>query len=160
MNELFSIIWFTPAYVANAAATLSKFLPKTHPIDGGKYCLDGRRILGNGKTWEGLLLGTTLGFVIGYPVLAFFGLGSWSDAFLLSLGALLGDIVGSFVKRRIGLERGEEAPLLDQLDFVFGAFLLDPPLPSWAILILVLTPILHRLANVTAYLLGVKDEPW
>ena len=160
MNVLFSILWFTPAYVANAAATLSKFFQSTHPIDAGKNFTDGRRILGDGKTWEGLMIGTLTGFVLGYPVLYFFGLGTMIDALLLSFGALFGDLVGSFVKRRVGLKRGEEAPLLDQLDFVFGAFLLDPPIPSWAITIIFLTPILHRLANITAYLLGVKDEPW
>ena len=51
---------------------------------------------------------------------------------LLAVGALLGDLVKSFFKRRFGKERGSKWPVADQYDLVVGAFVLllifDP---SW-----------------------------
>ncbi|HIP74494.1 MAG TPA: CDP-archaeol synthase, partial [Euryarchaeota archaeon] len=84
------LLWAVPAYVANAAATLSKFFPRRHPVDFGLHWLDGKRVLGDGKTWEGLFLGVTAGTIAGYAVFSLFGLSS--DPFLISLGALFGDI--------------------------------------------------------------------
>ena len=82
-----------------------------------------------------------------------------------SLGALVGDLVGSFVKRRVGLERGAQAPLLDQLGFYVFALLflyavgVTFPLPDeilWAAVIYGL----HRATNWAAYKLGLKSVPW
>ncbi len=147
------IIWFLPAYVANASASLARHM-KTHPIDMGLMFFDGRRILGDGKTWEGFFIGILAGGVmailIGNPV----------EGLLMSVGAMVGDIIGSFIKRRGGLERGEEAPLLDQLDFVAGAFLFAKPDSYTATVILWTTPIIHRIANIIGHRLGVKREPW
>ncbi len=92
----------------------------------------------------------------------------------LAFGALLGDLLGSFIKRRLGIERGRKAPVLDQYDFVLGAFLLTgATFPGWVlahymlneavfglILIIVLTPVLHRVVNVIGYRIGKKEVPW
>ena len=81
--------------------------------------------------------------------------------FLMAFGALLGDLVGSFIKRRIGLQSGEPAPIMDQLDFVVGALILSLLVVkiSWEffIIVAVLTLILHLGSNMIAYLLGIKD---
>ncbi len=92
----------------------------------------------------------------------------------LAFGSLLGDVLGSFIKRRVGIQRGGKAPVLDQYDFVIGAFLLTGALFSgWLlthyilneaifglILIIVLTPILHRVVNIIGYRIGKKEVPW
>lgn len=84
--------------------------------------------------------------------------------FLLSLGALMGDLIGSFIKRRLNLQRGQPAPVLDQLDFVIGAltfsFIEIMPSIEIIIIILVLTPIIHLIANMIGYKLKLKREPW
>lgn len=84
--------------------------------------------------------------------------------FLLSFGALLGDLVGSFMKRRLSLERGQPAPFLDQLDFVVGALALSfiefIPQIEIIIALLVFTPIIHLTANIIGYKLKLKKEPW
>lgn len=84
--------------------------------------------------------------------------------FLLGLGAMVGDIAGSFIKRRYGIQRGKPAPLLDQEDFIIGslffAALLVAVNPSWAVLLLVITPLFHWVSNIAAYKLKVKDTPW
>jgi len=57
-------LWlFLPAYVANMAPVVAaKVLPRWNaPIDGGRVAKDGRRVLGAGKTWRGLVAGAVLG---------------------------------------------------------------------------------------------------
>ena len=153
MNWLDPFLWILPSYVANASATFSKYFPEPHPIDGGRY-LGEERILGDGKTWEGFILGIAAGTLTGLLM------GRFIEGLLMGLGALTGDLVGSFIKRRLGLKRGEEAPLLDQIDFLAGTFLFLPPPPEWGVLLLVITPAIHKTANVIGHLWGVKREPW
>lgn len=172
MNILFilasAIYYMLPAYLANISAMA--FSSNT-PLDFNKVCFDGRRWIGNGVTWGGVIGGTLIGTLVGliqgilssYVLLEphltiitgiLFG-------FTMGLGALLGDAVGSFIKRRIGIERGRPAPLLDQLDFVFGALLLSSLVYfesfSMIIVIIIITPILHLLTNMLGYLLGFKE---
>ena len=166
-----------PAYVPNNAAVLAG---GGAPIDGGRTW-GGRRILGDGKTWRGTVFGILAGFavaaaldvlqhagasVLGVPVPWF----PFEAMIALPAGAMLGDILASFVKRRTGRERGASFPLLDQLDFVVVALALTAVAdPAWfgdnftldvLLAILVLTPLLHLATNGIAYQLGLKDEPW
>jgi len=84
------------------------------------------------------------------------------------MGAMVGDIFGSFIKRRLGLERGRPAPGLDQLGFLafallFSTFAFGPPRGLDAltlILLAMVTAILHLGTNYLAYLLRLKAEPW
>ncbi|WP_323191036.1 CDP-2,3-bis-(O-geranylgeranyl)-sn-glycerol synthase [Halostella sp. PRR32] len=166
-----------PAYVPNNVAVLAG---GGKPIDGGRTW-GGRRILGDGKTWRGTLFGTLVGAVLALVLSASAGeVGATLDVSLptfppaavvaLPLGAMLGDIGASFLKRRTGRQRGAAFPGLDQLDFAVGALLLTFlgafdwamdtfTLPVLAV-VLVLTPILHVTTNVAAYWLGLKNEPW
>ncbi len=166
-----------PAYVPNNAAVLAG---GGRPIDGGRT-LGGRRVLGDGKTWQGTAAGWAAGTAVAFVLTRFHEsagdlLGAAVPAFplpvvfALPLGAMLGDIAASFLKRRTGRERGAAFPGLDQLDFVVGALVLaavtDPAwttdhvtLPVLAV-VLVVTPVLHVTANTAAYALGLKDEPW
>lgn len=166
-----------PAYVPNNAAVLFGGGP---PIDGGRTW-GGRRVLGDGKTWRGTAAGWATGILFALVLnrlaspagdalgvaLPTFPLGAM---LALPLGAMVGDIGASFLKRRSGRERGAPFPGLDQLDFVVGALgLAVVAAPTWftdtftlAVLgvIVVLTPVLHITTNGIAYALGLKDEPW
>ncbi|NHV61122.1 MAG: CDP-2,3-bis-(O-geranylgeranyl)-sn-glycerol synthase [Candidatus Verstraetearchaeota archaeon] len=152
---LSSFILISPAYVANSIPVVLK---GKMPIDRGKTFVDGRRIFGDGKTIEGflsgLLCGTLLGAAFGYPL----------HALLLSLGALVGDLIGAFIKRRLGMPRGHPAPILDQLDFIIGALafvsvIYPVSLEQFLFLVLV-TPPIHLIANFIAYMLKLKSHPW
>ena len=83
---------------------------------------------------------------------------------LLSIGAVFGDIVGSFTKRRFGIRRGEPAPLLDQLDFlifaILSASLVLPVSIEIIIVLLIVTPPLHWFTNLIGYFTKVKKTPW
>jgi CDP-2,3-bis-(O-geranylgeranyl)-sn-glycerol synthase len=175
-------LWFIfPAFVANAIPVL---VGGGTPIDLGRKLPDGRRLFGDGKTlrglWGGLMAGTLTGifqafissWVIdnleGTVVLSAISIETLRyvpfRAFLISLGALLGDLLGSFIKRRIGLRRGAPAPLLDQLSFLLGAFILVsfsfPFQVEYAIILVILTPLIHLAANMISYLMGLKKVPW
>ena len=54
-----------PAYIANASALL---VGGKTPIDFGKKYKDGRRILGDGKTWNGLITGGFIGITAGFAI--------------------------------------------------------------------------------------------
>lgn len=174
-----------PAYFANSSAV---FTGGRGVIDGGAT-LGGRRVLGDGKTWSGLVGGTAVGTGVGLLLQAARGplvqggtalpdYGPLPGLVLLplslALGALLGDVTASFVKRRRGHRRGEPWVGVDQLDFVVGAILLagltstllgNPwftdsfTLPVLAAIVL-LTPVLHLGANVAGHRMGKKEVPW
>jgi CDP-2,3-bis-(O-geranylgeranyl)-sn-glycerol synthase len=173
---LLSALWIMlPAYVPNSAAAL---FGGGMPIDGGRTHRDGRRILGDGKTWRGFILGVAAGIVIGLlqiwiRQLPGFGLLpalTVPVVILLATGALLGDLVKSYLKRRLGRERGAPWLIADQYDLVVGAFALVLLFDySWFIstmtlpilvIILIITPILHKTVNVIGYLMRVKEVPW
>lgn len=162
-----SALYILPLYITNASELL--FGGKT-PLDFDKK-LGGKPLLGKGKT----IKGTTAGLVAGvfsvilidwffgeFTVLlhsnyVFFGV-------LLCLGAIIGDIVASFIKRRIGIRRGGRAPLLDQLDFIagglaFSSLMVIPRL--WeTVLIVFLTLVVHSSSNYIAFKLKMKNVPW
>jgi len=63
LNMIFIVLWIMgPAYIANSVAVLTG---GKYPIDQGKTLSDGNRILGDGKTWSGLLGGTLGGIAFG-----------------------------------------------------------------------------------------------
>jgi CDP-2,3-bis-(O-geranylgeranyl)-sn-glycerol synthase len=180
--EIFSIyvlveaIWLIlPAYAANGLVPQFKGRRR---LDGGKKFIDGKPILGKSKTIEGLFWGTLIGIIIATVEMSAFPYLPWelSDriltivpmtpmlGFLLGFGAMIGDSAGSFIKRRLDMRSGQSAPLLDQLDFMFGAFLFASLAAAlkleWVILMAVLTPVFHWIACAIGYLLKVKKNPW
>jgi len=173
-----SLYLILPAYFANAACTLSnKWNWLARPLDHGKKIGD-NYILGPGKTYRGTIIGLVTAIVTVllqkflFSVAIFQNISlfdyqqiNWLGFGLLGgLGAVGGDIVASFFKRRFNLKRGAPAPLLDQWDFVIGFFFLTSLLISvtWPIIIttLILTLIIHPLTNMVAYLLKIKAVWW
>ncbi len=177
----YALYFMLPAYLANVSALA---FGGGAPVDFKRNFSDGRRLLGDGVTWRGTIIGIIIGTgiaVLQGIVFMYYGdiftlIPEWTTiegiipgnfmgwillGLALSGGALLGDAVGSFIKRRIKIERGRPAPFLDQLDFAIVALLLASlvvtiPLEI-IILILFFTVILHVAANTIAYLLGLKD---
>ena len=178
-NIIIKMLWLMlPAYLSNPAAALSVAMAGAGiPIDQGKY-YKGHRIFGEGKTCKGLFSGILFGVFVGILQniinIEFLGRSMPNFNFLsiitMPTGAMLGDLTASFFKRRFGMERGQLFPLVDQLDFVAGAWIITILFDKgWflhnfkidiIISALVLTPILHRLVNVIGYKIGVSKEPW
>ncbi len=184
LDAALSGLWLmVPALVPNSAAVL---FGGGAPIDLGRSWR-GKRILGDGKTWCGFFGGASAGAFLGLIAVGlsemFCAQGAWgygdfpssmAVVVALAFGSMLGDSVGSLLKRRLGVDRGGKVPVLDQYNFVVGAIALVLLVDSrWfvehyvegnglygLIAFLVAVPLLHRGVNVIGYKLGKKDVPW
>jgi CDP-2,3-bis-(O-geranylgeranyl)-sn-glycerol synthase len=149
-----------PAYCANAIPVIAG---GGYPMDFGKNFFDGKPIFGRNKTFQGFFCGLIIGTIVGLAESMFFGY-SIFFGLTLSMGALLGDLAGAFLKRRLRLAPGDLLPIIDQVDFIIGAILFSFFIMtlSWELIVVVLivTPPLHLLTNFVAYKLGLKTNPW
>ena len=152
-----------PAYCANATPVLAGGGTQ---MDFGKHFFDGKRIFGNNKTFRGFFFGWGVGFGVGLVEGLVFGFGNYSVLFslLIPLGALLGDLAGAFIKRRLSIKPGGLLPIVDQIDFVVGAIVISIPLAiiGWevAVTVLLITPPIHLFTNFLAYKMTLKRHPW
>jgi len=158
-----SLKFIFPAYCANATPVLAG---GGLPMDFGKNFSDGKRVFGKNKTFRGFFFGWAIGIMVGLVEGAVFGFASYSVLFsiLTPLGALLGDLTGAFMKRRLNIAPGGLLPVVDQIDFVVGALVFALPLAIiyWqlAVAVLIITPPIHLLTNYVAYKLKLKSNPW
>jgi CDP-2,3-bis-(O-geranylgeranyl)-sn-glycerol synthase len=186
MYEIIALIelalWLgLPAWIANATPVI---FGGGRPIDGGRVLSDGYRLFGDGKTIRGFIVGvffgtlTGIGQILAAPHLKplmemYVEVTPQMDAVLflelpvvvlLSVGALLGDLVGSFLKRRVNVKSGNPSPVLDQIGFILLALILASPFiqpsPEYVIVLVIFTLGIHWISNALGYLLGLKKNPW
>ena len=169
LDSLFMTFWyFLPAGIANLVPPLTVHLPGLKqwqtPLDLGKS-YRGTRIFGDHKTIRGLTVGLfcgTLTCVLQsifiptpyHPVIL---------GFLLSLGALGGDALKSFFKRRTSIPPGRTWFPFDQLDYIVGGLLLSrlyfiPPLPIY-LGVFFLYFGLHLLFSYIGFRLHLNSQP-
>ncbi len=165
----FSLIFFLPAYVANAMPVIVSGLKITpslaKPIN--------TKLFGESKTYRGFIFGVLFGCIAGI-IFTHNGYSYYYIyeneynyillTFLLAFGALFGDLVKSFIKRRIGKKSGEPWIIFDQIDYViggllFGSIILVPPIET-IIILLIISPLFSLLANMIAYKLKLKKVWW
>lgn len=165
-----------PAYCANMAPMLvGKLNILDCPADFNIE-LNGNRLLGKNKTIRGFVFGILTAIAVVYCQgalfsISFFKMASVLDysklnimlfGFLMGFGALFGDSLKSFVKRRLNIKPGAPWFPFDQIDYVIGViiftwikvryYLLD-------ILFLLLTaPLLNISFSYIGYCLGIKKE--
>jgi CDP-2,3-bis-(O-geranylgeranyl)-sn-glycerol synthase len=156
-----AIYILVPVYCTNGAPVI---FGGGRPIDFGKSLSDGQRILGDHKTIRGFASGLIIGSIVGVFESILLSQKLLPIAILASLGALLGDLMGAFVKRRLAIRPGKLFPVLDQLDFVLGALLLVSIISSvslgTALIVFLVTPPIHVVTNLVAYTLGLKSTYW
>ncbi|MCQ2085878.1 MAG: CDP-2,3-bis-(O-geranylgeranyl)-sn-glycerol synthase [archaeon] len=180
-------IWlWLPAMIPNVSAVIIGRKFGRTKMDFGRTWR-GKRILGDGKSWAGFFGGAFTGVFVGIVqicVAAKFGSddywrfgpfwGNIGILFCLSFGALVGDACGAFIKRRLGMEKGAKALILDQYDFFVGAIIITAMcFPEFVksnyiegmhiaalIFVVILTYVMHRTVNIIGYRIGVKDVPW
>ena len=150
-----------PIYCTNGAPVI---FGGGEAVDFGITLPDGERILGDHKTMRGLLSGIIVGTIVGIFESFLSGTNVIVMASLASAGALLGDLGGAFVKRRMHIQPGRPLPGVDQLDFVLGAVLavslMYVPTSGTLLILFCVTPPIHLLANICAYELGLKSNFW
>lgn len=147
-------------------------------VDFGKSWR-GQPLFGSHKTFRGFFVGTLLSILfVGLQKMLYLNYGyfrsiSFIDysqhsfvliGFLMGFGALFGDLVESFVKRRFRIKSGRRWFPWDQLDFIIGGlvFLSFVYIPSWQALALIILagPILHIIFNHAGYYMGINKERW
>ncbi|MCF7834110.1 MAG: phosphatidylglycerophosphatase A [Candidatus Pacebacteria bacterium] len=157
-----------PAMIANMTPVLLKFSWLQSPIN--------EKLFGKNKTWRGfigaILAGTLATFIL-YKI-------GWLDTiilsiqdstnttlaisteyilmtgFLLGFGAIFGDLIKSFFKRKNNIPSGESFVPWDQIDFVIGAIVFTYPIFKYGIMEIIFMLILgagisalsHRLAYI------------
>ncbi len=153
-----------PAYLANMAPPLVKYWRGwNRPIS--------RRWLGDHKTVIGFALGVLVGVLATYVQSriawsrTLFTPSDWLAVGLAQgFGAMGGDALKSFFKRRRGIAPGQSWIPADQLDFPIGALLL---LSYWipldwldVVAILGMTFAGDVVVNHVAYRLGIRSTKW
>lgn len=179
---VFTLWFFLPAGVANMAPVLAKhwrWLEQLNtPVDAGQIWR-GKRLLGDNKTWRGFVAGWLLALVLvliqfwlyhASPVVREFyrvdlrQLDPISWSLVLALGALSGDSIKSFFKRRVNIQPGQNWAPFDQLDFVVGTLLASLLLIKldlrFYVIALALGLFLHPLVNLLGWVLNIKDKPF
>lgn len=99
--------------LANAAPVLAHLVlgPRLdRPVDGSRRFVDGRPMLGPSKRVRGIVVAVLLCA----PVAELIGVG-WHLGLLIAVAGMAGDLLSSFVKRRLGRPPHTRAPLLDEL---------------------------------------------
>lgn len=175
-----------PAAVGQGLCIRYDWLPQFRkPMDLG-LTVAGKRIFGDHKTWRGLVL-NLLGCVAGasgqFVLQAHVALPSWlllvdytRDGILvgvlLGLGATVGELPNSFLKRQLGILPGQQGQrglkwtfvLLDQVDITLGIWLMLYWLvrPTWAMILwsLCLTLVLHLTVSLVGYALKMRKTPY
>jgi len=173
--------FFIPAYFTNMIPPLARktgifsFFKK--PVDFGKKFY-GQPVLGENKTWRGVILGIIVGLLI-------VGLQFWLYQFsfikeisflnyqevnilffglLISSGAVFGDLFFAFIKRRLKLRPGARFLPFDQINYVLGVALFLTPFFKIDILIwftiFVMTFFLHVVFNRLGFILGLHRAKW
>lgn len=148
--------------VANLAPILATRLLGTRyatPLDGGRLLSDGRPVFGAGKTLRGVLISILCTTIVA-PLLTM-------DALLgagLAVGAMAGDLLASFCKRRLGLQAHARAFGLDQVPEVLLPLLVLQPWLSlrWReiAVVVVVFVLLDILLSRVLYHLSIRERPY
>lgn len=177
------LYFFLPAYFTNMTPPLAKklgvfpFLDK--PVDF-KQEWKGKRIFGSHKTWRGIVAGVLVGIsatflqvylyrfnvIQNLSFLNYYNVNPLVLGLLMSIGALGGDLINSFCKRRVGIKPGGRFLPFDQTNYVIGAFIsltlfwkTDIDILVWVTLF-ICSFFLHIIINRLGYHLNVHQAKW
>jgi CDP-2,3-bis-(O-geranylgeranyl)-sn-glycerol synthase len=183
IHDILLVLWlFVPAAIANGSPVFAAKLPVLRhwntPVDlGASY--RGKRILGDHKTWRGLIIGMVVATITLYfqhlvagHIVSLQHLTQGLDyqqapllilGPLFGLGALGGDAVKSFFKRLLHIQPGKSWFPFDQLDYIIGACLavlayiqLSLAQYLWALAVWLF---IHVASVYIGYLLHLRERP-
>ena len=168
------IYLFLPAGFANMAPVIFKWIPfLNYPVDFNKK-FKGNIIFGSHKTYRGFFFGILTAILVTYiQKICYlntleYNLIDYSKVniivlgFLMGFGALFGDLIRSFFKRRRNIQPGGAWFPFDQIDWVVGSwlFVLIYIDHYWNIIFIALALAIfaHPLVNYLGYLLRLKKN--
>lgn len=181
MLYLLKVIYLmAPAGFANMAPIFTRKILKSLavPIDSNLK-LKGRPLLGKNKTVRGLVMGIIFSIVMVYLQVYLYKYPFFSDmgffdytqtnilllGFLMGFGALAGDAIKSFFKRRVGIKPGERFIPWDQIDWVVGLVVFTIPVLEiytlkLLVYLLVTGFVLHIVLRHLGYYLRINSSKW
>jgi CDP-diglyceride synthetase len=149
-------------FIANGSPILARIILGKHfarTLDGGMLLADGRPLLGSSKTLRGVI-SAILVTTLTAPLFGF----SWLIGLLIGSSAMLGDILSSFLKRRLGLAPSSMAIGLDQIPESLLPLLICRPLlelPWLKVCYLALAFLfLELLMSQLLFRLGIRKHPY
>lgn len=177
LNEIFGIAWLIALFgVANMAPVIFGWIPVLGaPVDFGRH-YRGQRIFGVHKTWRGIVLAVIWGFIFFLIQRYLYEQVSWFRQIslfnyqtapvylgaLAGFGAITGDLIKSFFKRRARIAPGSPWLPFDQIDYILGglAAVAFVYFPNWyeAALFVLLGFSLHILARVIGVAFKLCDQ--
>lgn len=148
--------------VANGVPVLARRLLGDRwswPLDCGLVLRDGQRVFGRSKTIRGIVLAVLSSTLTAHALGVGAGVG-----IIAGLGAMTGDLVSSFTKRRMGLAPSSMAPGIDQVpESALPLLLLMDPLGLSA-LDLVLGVAVFWIGELVLsrllFQIGMRDRPY
>ncbi len=177
------LYFFLPAYFANMTPPLARkanlFNFLDWDVDFGRKFL-GQPIFGSHKSWRGAILGILIGLLVAliqgylyqFPAIqriSFLDYGQiniFLFGFLISAGAIFGDLTFAFIKRRLRMKPGARFIPFDQTNYVIGSAvfltaILKIEIIVWVWLTLfILTFLLHIIFNRLGYHLKLHCAKW
>ena len=168
-----------PAAIANMMPVFVRSINFLNiPIDFNKKWFDNKPIFGNHKTYRGFFFGILAAIIITYiqsllyqypffQQISFFNyneISFFTVGFLIGFGVLFGDLVKSFIKRRVNVKPGDKFFPWDQLDLVIGAIIFISFIQRipWSMIIfyIIVGPTLHVCFNHLGYWLKIREAKW
>lgn len=166
MTLFLQIIWiFLPSAFANMAPVIFRkcnFL--NIPIS--------KKLCGDHKTYRGFFFGVLLSIIVAFlqskmsaltkhiEMLDYQSINIVIFGLLMGIGALLADLLKSFLKRKFKIRPGKSLPILDQIDWVIGSIIvlnlyinLKIDFILYSIIIL---GTLHFFTNIISYRLKIR----
>ena len=180
MTLLLTVLYLAlPAFVANMmpvfAARLGILGSFNTPIDGGREWR-GKRLLGDNKTWRGVVAAVVgaaataaaqyfVGVSLPLETVVYSSLGTaLIYGAYVGVLAMLGDAIGSVIKRQLGFASGAPCIPLDQLDyilaFIAGTFIFTHWTLAAVGVLVFFTFFANLLANALGYVIGIKNTYW
>ena len=173
--------FFLPAYFTNMTPPLIRragiFNFLDIPVDFNKKFL-GQPIFGKHKSWRGAILGILFGFLVAlvqgclyqFPavqkisLLDYYQINIFLFGFLISAGAVFGDLLFAFIKRRLKMEPGAKFIPWDQTNYVIGSAIFLTPFLKIEIMVwitlFIFTFLLHIIVNRLGYCLKLHRAKW
>lgn len=175
------LYFFLPAYFTNMTPPLIRkagiFNFLDIPVDfGGKFL--GQPIFGKNKCWRGVIFGIIVGILIAglqlwlyqssfikkISLLDYQKINIFIFGLLISTGAVFGDLLFAFIKRRLKIAPGTRFLPWDQTNYVVGSALFLTPIYKIEIIIwitlFILTFLLHIIFNRLGYCLKLHRAKW
>ena len=129
------------------------------PLDAGKTLSDHYPVFGNSKTWRGLFASVVFtviaALLLGYD----FGFG-----LMVSVLAMVGDLLSSFIKRRLKLQTSRMALFLDQVpeSLLPALYMMQVLSLAWkdVLFIVAVFIVLELILSKILYRLGIRQRPY